>query len=385
MTEQSPVAAPASRRDEIEWKLALVRGLLERSALDAVVLDRPGPVAWLTGGVTNRIESGSPAGPLWLVVTPTATAGVTTNVERPRLEAESGLAALGIELHDAPWYDEHGFLRLAVDLAGAPRERIGGLGVDVDDDLAELRLTLLPPERERLSTLAADAAWALEDALRTWTPGERDLDVQARVAEGLERAGAFGACLIVGGDERVERFRHPLAVGAPMFRLVMAVVVAERHGLHAAATRFACAGGLADGVRHARAAVVAVEEATLRACTPGAAYGDVLRALDRAYADAGHPGAWAGHYQGGPVGYRQREFEIVPTQTESRWFATAIESGHAVAWNPSLAGGGKVEDTYLVGEDGLCRLTDTGAWPLEDGRPGVLDVTTGDSAPVSPT
>ncbi|MHB8468296.1 MAG: M24 family metallopeptidase [Gaiellaceae bacterium] len=357
-----------------------MRELLERRALGAVVLDRPGPVAWLTGGVTNRIEPGSPASPLWLVVTAAAVAGVTTNVERPRLEAESGLAALGIELHEAPWYDEDGLLRLAADLAGAPRARIGGLGVDLDDDLAELRLALVLPERERLSALGADAAWALEDALRAWTPGERDADVQARVAERLERAGAFGACLFVGGDERVERFRHPLAVGAPMFRLAMAVVVAERHGLHAAATRFACAGGLAEGVRHARVAALAVEEAILRACRPGAAYGDVLRALDRAYADAGHADAWAGHYQGGPVGYRQREFEIVPTQTESRWFATGIEAGHAVAWNPSVPGGGKAEDTYLVGADGLRRLTDTGSWPLDDERPGVLDVTTGDSA-----
>ena len=98
------------------------------------------------------------------------------------------------------------------------------------------------------------------------------------------------------------------------------------------------------------------------------------------YADAGHPGAWADHYQGGPVGYRQREFEIVPTQTESRWFGTAIEPGHAVAWNPSVAGGGKAEDTYLVGEHDLRRLTDTGAWPLEHGRPGVLDITSGEAA-----
>ena len=178
--------------------------------------------------------------------------------------------------------------------------------------------------------------------------------MQARVAEQLERAGAFGACLIVGGDERVERFRHPLATGEPMHRLVMAVVVAERHGLHAAATRFACAGGLGDGVRRSRGvAARRSRRTTLAACEPGATYGDVLGALDRAYADAGHPGAWAGHYQGGPVGYRQREFEIVPTQTDSRWFGTPLEAGHAVAWNPSVAGGGKAEDTYLVGEHGL--------------------------------
>jgi Xaa-Pro dipeptidase len=372
VTEQSSMVSLDSRSGEVETKLALLRGLLELRGLDAAVLRGVDEVAWLTGGLTNPIEPGNPASPLWLVVTANGAAAVTTNVERPRLEAEAGLAALGFELHEASWYEPDGLARVAAELAG-PSDDLG-------DDLVALRLELLPPEQRRLTALARDAAFALEDALRAWLPGERDLDVQAGVAERLERKGAFGACLIVGGDDRVERFRHPLAAGEPMRRLVMAVVVAQRHGLHAAATRFACAGGLPEGVRQAVAAARDVERATLAACVPGATYGEALGALDRAYADAGSARAWAEHYQGGPIGYRQREFEIVPTQTDSRWFGTRIEAGHALAWNPSLAGGGKAEDTYLVELEELRRLTDTGSWPLEDGRPAVLDVSTGEAA-----
>ena len=165
-----------------------------------------------------------------------------------------------------------------------------------------------------------------------------------------------------------------------MTRLVMAVVVAERGGLHAAATRFVCADGLSKSVRAARTAALAVEAATLEACTADSTYGDVVTTLDRAYAEAGHPGAWAEHYQGGPIGYRQREFELVPAQTERRWFSVPVEEGHAVAWNPSIAGGGKSEDTYLVEQHGLTRLTDTRAWPLLEGRPAVLDISTGEAA-----
>ena len=204
--------------------------------------------------------------------------------------------------------------------------------------------------------------------------------MQARVAAGLEAKGAFAACLIVGGDDRVERFRHPLAAGAPVRRLLMAVVVAERHGLHVAATRFASAGPLADGVRSARRAASDVERAVLEASKPGATYGDALTALADGYASAGHPGASGEHYQGGPIGYRQREFEIVPSQVESRWFGTPISAGTALAWNPSVAGGGKCEDTYLVEDDGLRRLTVSGDWPLEDERPAVLDIVSGEVA-----
>jgi Xaa-Pro aminopeptidase len=380
MTEPSSVARAPARDREVEPKLELLRLLLERRSLPAVALTGVGDVAWLTDGLTNRIEPGNPTSPVWLVVTGVGAAAVTNEVERPRLEAESGLPELGIEIHAAPWYDGEAQIRLVEEIAGVPREKIGGLGVDVSDDLVELRLALSAAEQERLYALGADAASALENALRAWAPGELDFDVQACVAERLEQAGAFGACLIVGGDDRVEQFRHPIAVGRPMSRLVMAVVVAERHGLHAAATRFACAGRLADGVRRARACALSIEDATLRACVPGAAYGDVLRALDRAYADTGNAGAWAAHYQGGPIGYRQREFEIAPSQTGSRWFATRLQPGHAVAWNPSVAGGGKAEDTYLVETHGVRRLTETGTWPLEYGRPGVLDIASGAAA-----
>jgi antitoxin VapB len=356
-----------SRTDEVQAKLARVRSLLDGRA---AVLSGADSVAWLTGGLTNRIEPGNPVSPVWLVVTPDAVAAVTTNIERPRLAAEAGL---DFELHEAPWHEPGGIARCAADLAG-------GSVAEIEDELVALRLALVPPERARLAALAGDAASALEEALRAWQPGQIDFDVQARVAERLERVGAFGACLIVGGDERVERYRHPLAAGVPMRQLVMAVVVAERHGLHAAATRFASAGPLSPSVRQARDGALAVERATLGACVPGATYGEVLEELAGAYAATGNPDAWRDHVQGGPVGYRQREFEIVPGQVDSPWYATALEPGHALAWNPSLAGGGKAEDTYLLEDDGLRRLTDTGGWPLEDGRPAVLDVTTGEAA-----
>jgi Xaa-Pro aminopeptidase len=373
------------RREEVETKLELVRAWLDARGIPALVLAGVDSVAWLTAGLTNPIERGVAVSPLWLVVTSDDVAAVTTNVERPRLEAEAGLEELEIPLHEAPWFEPDGLARAAGELAGADRRSLAcdcvpGFGSRCDDDLVELRLALLEPERARLTRLSEDATAALEDALRAWQPGQRDLDVQARVSERLERSGAHAVCLIVGGDDRVERFRHPLACGAPVTRLAMAVVVAERDGLHAAATRYGAAGPLTRDVRAARAAALSVEAEMLAASVPGATYGDVLRCCARSYEAAGHPDAWREHYQGGPIGYRQREFEIVPTQTDSRWFGTEIESGHAVAWNPSVAGGGKAEDTYLVSDDGVLRLTDTGAWPLEDGRPAVLDVTTGAAA-----
>jgi Xaa-Pro dipeptidase len=373
-----------ARRYEVERKLALARDWLDRRRVPGVVFTRPGAVAWLSAGLTNPIDRSDPASPLWLVVTPSVTAAVTTAVERPRLEAEAGLGWLGFSLAEVPWYDADGFARAAEEAAGAPRAALASdghpeFGVDGDGDLTAMRLRLAIPERERLSALGKDAAQALETAVRAWEPGQLDVEVQARVADELEQAGAIPVCLIVGGDERVERFRHPLACGAPVHRLLMTVVVAMRGGLHVAATRFGCAGGLPDTVRAAFDASLRVEASMLDAGRPGATYGEVLEACAAAYASAGQPAAWREHYQGGPIGYRQREFEIAPGQRDSRWFSQPIEPGHAVAWNPSFAGGGKTEDTFLVEDDGLRCVTDTGAWPTvaaPEGRrrSGILEI-----------
>ena len=364
----------------------LARWLGAGEAPPGLVLTRPGPVAWATGGIAPPVDRSADADLVWAVITPGGAGLITTEVEADRVAQEYQPARHGFgDLVSVPWYEPGEFVRAAADLAGAPASRLAAdghpaFGIDVSDDLTGLRLALSGPEQDDLRALGADAAAALEEALAGWSPGERDLDVQARVGAALEARGADAPVLIVGGDDRVRRYRHPMAVGAPTRHLVMAVVVARRAGLHAAATRFACAGPLPPDLRALHARVGRIERDTLAASRPARSYGEALRALDDGYAREGAAGGWAGHYQGGPIGYAQREFEIAPCQRESRWYSTRIEAGHAVAWNPSLPGGAKAEDTYLIHETGLERVTSGPGWPVQEGddlvppRPAVLEV-----------
>jgi hypothetical protein len=98
--------------------------------------------------------------------------------------------------------------------------------------------------------------------------------------------------------------------------------------------------------------------------------------LEAAYAAENAEGHWRQHYQGGPIGYAQREFEIAPTQTTSPWIDITLPVGCAVAWNPSVSGGAKDEDTYLTATETPEPITMTTDWPLADeqlpARPGVL-------------
>jgi Xaa-Pro dipeptidase len=354
----------------------------------ALVLTGPAAVAWACGGVAAPVDRSAAVDLVWAVFTASGCALITTCVEGDRISDEYGPGGHGFaELVTVPWQDPAGFVRAAEELAGAPASQIAAdghpaFGLDASDDLVALRLALSAPEQEELADLGRAAAGALQSALVSWQPGERDLDIQARCAAVLEAAGADTPVLIVGGDDRLERYRHPMAVGAPVSRIVMAVVVARRGGLHVAATRFAASARPDRSYASLRRRVLAIEDAVLSASRPGATYGTALTALDAGYADAGAPGGWAGHYQGGPIGFAQREFEIAPDQAGSRWYREPIAAGHAIAWNPSLPGGAKAEDTYLVTDSQLQQVTCAPGWPTEpdDGRrsprPAVLEVGT---------
>jgi Xaa-Pro dipeptidase len=352
-----------------------------------LVLTGPAGVAWASGGVAPPVDRTAATDLVWAVITTTGAWLVTTNVEAERIRAEYDPAAHGFDdLAVVPWYSPDDFIGAAADLASAPPASLASdghpaFGIDASADLISLRLALSPGEIDDLTDLGADAAQALQSALAQWRPGERDLDIQARCAANLETAGADAPVLIVGGDDRLARYRHPMAAGAPVRHLVMAVAVARRAGLHVALTRFATSAPLDPDYTALRGAVLAIEDAVLRACVPGTTYGQALNALSSAYTAQNAINGWKGHYQGGPIGFAQREFEIAPGQAGSRWYGEPIGVGQAIAWNPSLPGGAKAEDTYLVTADSQpLRVTSAPGWPAEVNddrrpeRPGVLEV-----------
>lgn len=354
----------SSRQARVDHAVAAIRLLLDRLELVGIVLTKPGSVSWVTGGMNPTIDRSAPTDELWVVVTRTTVTIVTTEVESPRVIAEQSPDAYGIDVVAVNWWDAGVRVSAARSAAGGnlPRGIVGSDGhpafeFDISDAIAEQRMALCAEEIDVLRALGRDAAEALESALETWVPGETDFQIQSRVVAAIESVGGEASVVLVGTDDRVRQFRHPAACGAAAESLVMAVLVARRSGLHVAATRYGYRGAIPAELEDGLAAVRDIQNSALEATRPGARWGDPLLALYEAYATAGSPGAWRQHYQGGPIGFAQREFEISPTQRRSRWWSTPIVAGTAVAWNPSLPGGAKAEDTYLTAADGLELIT----------------------------
>ena len=371
----------AGRAVDLE-SISRARAVIDRAGLSGLVLTTPGAVAWATGGLNTPIDRSAGLDTIWVAIGPSTVRLLTTNVEHPRLAAEWAVDdTCGIS--SAPWWDGAAMVKAAASALDADPARIGsdghpGFGHDVSVALIEDRLALSPAQQTSLGTLAREATDVVESALRAWTPGESDHAVAARIAEGVESRGGQCPVLLVGGDDRVVRFRHPVAVGSPISRLAMAVLVASRGGQHVALTRFASAGALDDDLMARLAVVRSIQQDVVTACRPGATVGHVMTALADSYDRHGAPGQWRDHYQGGPIGYAQREFEIAPIQTSSHWWDVELPTGCAVAFNPSIRGGAKDEDTFLLSDDGPRWITCSGRWPTTGNpdfpRPAVLNI-----------
>ncbi len=338
-----------------------------------LLLTTPAAVNWITGGLSDPVDITSSSDPVWFIESAQGCALVTSEIEAPRLVGDFDLDVLGWNLITVPWFDAAAPLRAATSFAGLGADSLlsdrPDVGLNVSDDIVAARMVLSEPECADLRSLGALAASALETALDAWQPGSStDFDIAAAVSSTLERSGAHAVCLIVGGDDRLRRFRHPLAIGATLHEAAMAVVVARRGGLHVAATRTAVTSH-SDPILELSAQLDAVHAAVLHASRPGNTWGDAVEALAKGYENIGQPGAWREHFQGGPIAFEQREFELAPGHSGSPFWDLACETDTAVAWNPSLRGGAKIEETYLL-TTGEPELLTCGGWPLRSSAHG---------------
>ena len=353
---------------EYAEKRRRVHALLEEEQLDALVLRRPGNVAWYSCGGRSHILATPEVGVADVVVRREGDEVVTAVNEADRLETEE-LAVLGAPFRVLSWDADREAVLPTGRGVGCDGALPGARDVGAAVEAARRALTL--PELDRYRALGRDAAEALTEASLALAPGETELAAAARVGHELLARGADPIVLLVAGEERLPRHRHPLPTDAPLGRLAMLVACARRHGLVVSLTRLVAFGGFPDELRSAHARLLRVDAAFNRATAPGARVGEAFAAGIRAYEAEGFDAEeWRRHHQGGPTGYEARDYLATADSP------APIEAGQAFAWNPSVPWL-KSEDTVVAGDAAPEILTVDARWPTASvqglARPLVLE------------
>ena len=349
---------------ELDEKRDRIMRLCHDAGLAGVVLATQANFAWLTGGRTNRIDGSRELGAGALLVGADGRLHLLANaIEMPRLHEEE-LRDLPVTPVEYPWIEDHAAPDTLVRLA---RRVLGGearVGADwnvpgaagVDRDIARARAPLTWAEVDRYRALGRELGRAIERTCRSLEPGLEEMEIARRASDAAAALGARAVVCLVGADDRIARFRHPVPTRTQWRRVVLVAVCAQRGGLIAAISRIVSAGPVDPDLAVRTRATARVFGALLDATRPGATGADLFATAASAYARAGFPAEERKHHQGGAAGYRARDWVAHPSSGER------VNAPQAFAWNPSITGT-KVEDTALVTEDGCELITATGEWP----------------------
>jgi len=354
-----------------------LKDLLDRRNREGILLDTQASAAWLTGARTF-INMASAQSILQLYVTRERIHVIVNNIEAQRIEEEECSGLLGVPLSFSfepfSWYDTAG--------AGRVLERLTGGKVeawlperDCAEELRVLQRVLDPFEQSVLQNLGQETAQAVEEIAATFPFGESEFAVSGRLASALWERGIEPIVLLVAGDQRSERRRHPLPTHTPVTTYAILSVCGRRNGLVASVTRSVQRGPLSIELRSKQETVAYVDAMAIAACQPGMELQEIFAVICEAYEKRGYKNEWTFHHQGGLTGYASR------TQLATATAVVTLQAGMAFAFNPTVAGA-KSEDTCLLGDRGATILTQSGGlWPMLDisvngismPRPAVLE------------
>lgn len=348
-----------AQRIDIDAKQERINNLLSEKKLDALLLQRFSSIAWATCGADSHINSAASNGCASLLITPTRRYIFTDNIEAQRLQEEQGLDGQDWEFIISPWYEnKNSITEFIKDMkVGADGLFLGG--TDLSAEMACLRSQLTENEVDRFRTLGKLCAQIMNETMETLQPGMTEYQIAGILSQLAESYGVQPIINLVGSDERIFRYRHPLPTLKKLDRYCMVILCGRKWGLVCSITRLVHFGPLPDEIKRKSLTVALIDAAMIAATRPGKTLSEIFDLAKIEYERVGYAGEWQKHHQGGLAGYEAREI------TATSFTHQQVRVNQTFAWNPTITGT-KSEDTILVSEDGNEILTEIPGWSYEE-------------------
>jgi Xaa-Pro dipeptidase len=346
-------------KQEFSIKLKRLRAFLKKEGYDAALMGTAANFSWLSCGGKNKVLLNTDYGVSVLLVTQDRLACVANTMDARRL-AEQELAGLGFEMVPLKWYAEP---------VAAHARKLAGRGrilADMPLEEAEVNFQkfyavhypLTDPEIVRYRAVGRDAEEVMRRVADQTRPGMSGLDVETQLLTEFAAKKLNVTCLIVGSDEEIWNYRHPLPSPKKIDRQLMLVLAVERHGLNVPITRMVWFGGEppADAARRFQA-VTSIAARTIAACRPGVRFADIMAKQKGWYAEEGFAVETENHFMGGITGYIPNDSSLCLDDS------AVIQERQAFNWFITITGA-NTEDTMITTEGGPELLTCTGRWPV---------------------
>ena len=339
--------------------------MLGAENLGGVLINAQHNFAWLTGGKSSGINLSIENGACFLVVHDDGKKYVlANNIEMPRLLTEE-ISTEDFEPVEFTWENEKSSSDFIIKRAQSLLNGNKNLGSDlfltdavrpVENLIARCRYELTEQETERYRKLGKDAGAAIGLLFENIKPEETEIEIAQKTKDALAACNINSVVTLVGADERIEKYRHPIPTANKWKKILLVAVCAKREGLIVNLSRVACAGKISDELQRRTEATAYVFAKLLSETKLGTSGAELYRIAAAAYAEKGFANEINLHHQGGATGYKTRDWVAHPQSAET------VRRSQAFAWNPSITGT-KSEDTSLTTADGFEMITEPSNFP----------------------
>ncbi len=331
---------------------------LEQEELDAVVIGRQDNFAWMTAGGDSRVVTTSEMGFGYLVITRDHKWLVSYSMDGQRFIDEQ-VAGQGYELVTRYWHQ------------GSPEDKIlqltKGMAVGADfplsgarpcgSALVDLHFPLSDLDLLRCRWIGRTANRILTEVAHELEPGLSEQEVAATLLQRYALEGLTIDVLIVGFDQRIRDYRHPIPTENKLQQYALLHPAARRWGLHANVTRLVHFGEPPSHIRRAINGTATIGGHVARMLAPGVLFADILAEQIRLYRVLGYSGEWMYHFQGGITGY------VLADATRCQDPEARVVEGQAYDYFVTITGA-KFEEFVLLTEDGPELASAGPGWPM---------------------
>lgn len=345
-------------RAEIDARHAFAANLLRQIDREALLIADPANVAWLTVGGISASASDDVEPPA-IFLMPSHRWLVCSNLDTQWL-FDTDLNESGFGVKEWSWTVGRAAY-IAELIAGkrvaSDRPCNGCLITSTEWALARRRLTDL--EIERLRSLGADLAHALEATGRNFERGDTEAEVAGQLHHRLLRRGLTPITTLVSADSRLRHYRrHPPSL-LPIEQTCVIQATVKRHGLHATASRVISFGPPPDWLRREMECACRWSAVLMTASIPGTKLPDVWDKGARYLQSTPFEHEWRAMPVGWMTGYRAVEQFLVPADANR-----SVEIGCPIVWQANV-GAVTCADTILPTADGPQILTPLELWPIK--------------------
>lgn len=345
---------------EIEIKRNKLLKLIEIKNISGILLSKKCNFRWLTGGHDNNVIRTEDSPLVYLYIDKSGNYIIATKSDADRVFNEE-LNGLGFQLILYNWYDEN-IEDVIKNISG--NSFIGcdysnNSFMNLEYNLTKLRIDLTDCEVNVIKEFSKNYSNMLTDFCLKLKAGLTEKEIADDLEHFFKSYNINFPVLMVGSDDRIYKFRHPIATNKKVKKYLLIATVAELYGLHISISRSVYFGKANVELQKKQEIVNFLEAKLCFNSLPGIMLKDLFEIAKNFYKELKYPDEWQNHTFGGIVGYRPREFLIDALNT------VKINKNNIISWNPTISGA-KAEDVILVEKNKVIQLTIDKRWPCSE-------------------